>query len=361
MPTRSTRGGRRRAGRVASKKERRATKPAGRLAKPRQKPKGTRATTRRRGTPQSRAGALAREAAVGVIGGSGLYDMDELLEVRSVSVTTPFGRPSDRVVIGRLGGTAVAFLPRHGLGHRLAPSELPFRANIYALKLLGVERIIAVSAVGSLRAEIAPGHLVIPDQFIDRTRGRVSTFFGNGVVAHVGFADPMCPQLTAALIDAGGSAGATVHPSGTYVCIEGPQFSTRAESELYRDWGAHVIGMTNLQEAKLAREAGMCFGTIAMVTDYDCWKTTSGDVGVQEILRVLGANVSVARRMVATTVRALPGDRSCGCGTALKEAIITDRGRIPARMRRVLDVLEGRGRGQRGAKRDAPAADDAAL
>jgi 5'-methylthioadenosine phosphorylase len=286
-----------------------------------------------------RAKRAAASAAVGVIGGSGLYAMDGLADVRSVAVTTPFGPPSDRIVLGRLEGVDVAFLPRHGRGHRYAPTDLPFRANIYALKTLGVEAIISVSAVGSLRAEIAPGHVVIPDQFIDRTRSRVSTFFGAGVVAHVGFADPLCPRVSRALVDAGTRVGATVHPDGTYVCMEGPQFSTRAESELYRSWGAHVIGMTNLQEAKLAREAEICFGTIAMVTDYDCWKTTHGDVDVQEILRVLAANTALAKSMIAATVGRLGTPRTCPCPHALANALITERSQVPAAARRRLRLL----------------------
>lgn len=280
-------------------------------------------------------------AVVGVIGGSGLYEMEGLREVRAVAVRTPFGAPSDRLVIGRLGDVNVAFLPRHGRGHRLSPSELPFRANIYALKTLGVEVVIAVSAVGSLRAEIAPGHLVIPDQFIDRTRSRVSTFFGNGVVAHVSFADPVCPQVARLLALAAGTAGATAHAGGTYVCIEGPQFSTRAESELYRAWGGHVIGMTNVQEAKLAREAGMCFATVAMVTDYDCWKTTAGGVDVQGILRVLAANVDLAKRVIALAVPQLGAPRACRCAAELRDAIITARTEIPARAKQLLRVLGG--------------------
>jgi 5'-methylthioadenosine phosphorylase len=268
--------------------------------------------------------------------------MDGLTDVRSVAIATPFGPPSDRFVLGRLGDVSIAFLPRHGRGHRLSPSELNFRANIYALKLLGVEVIIAVSAVGSLRGEIAPGSLVIPDQFIDRTRGRISTFFGGGIVAHVGFADPICRRLSGVLAAAGRSIGATVHPSGTYVCIEGPQFSTRAESELYRSWGAHVIGMTNLQEAKLAREAEICFATIAMATDYDCWNTAAGDVDVQEILRVLGANVNLAQRMIAAAVPGIAGPRTCACASALKDAIITDRTQVSAKCRRTLRLLIGK-------------------
>src|SRR5438552_3119441 len=215
--------------------------------------------------------------------------MDGLTDVREVEVETPFGAPSDVIVRGRLGGVELLFLPRHGRGHRLLPSELPFRANLWALKSLGAERVIAVGAVGSLREEIAPGHLVVPDQFLDRTFGRTGTFFGRGIVAHVAFGDPVCPVLSRALVDSARRLGATVHAGGTYVCMEGPQFSTRAESELYRSWGASIIGMTNLQEAKLAREAELCFATLALASDYECWDTTHGDVKVEDILRVLGA------------------------------------------------------------------------
>jgi 5'-methylthioadenosine phosphorylase len=268
--------------------------------------------------------------------------MDDFVAVETVSLSTPFGPPSDKIVIGRLGETTAAFLPRHGIGHRLSPSELNFRANIYALKSLGVEAIISVSAVGSLCEEMAPGHLVVPDQFIDRTRGRIGTFFGNGVVAHVSLADPLCPWLSAALVEAARSVGATVHPTGTYLCMEGPQFSTRAESEVYRRWGAHVIGMTNVQEAKLAREAEMCFATVAMVTDYDCWKSTASDVDVQEILRVLTANVSLAKQVISVAAGRLDGSRTCACAHALKDAIITDRAHIPKETRRVLELIAGK-------------------
>ena len=219
---------------------------------------------------------------VGIIGGSGLYEMDGLTDVREVTVATPFGAPSDAIVHGRLGATELFFLPRHGRGHRLLPSELPFRANLWALKHLGVSRVIAVGAVGSLREEIAPGHLVVPDQFIDRTFNRVGTFFGNGIVAHVAFGDPVCPVLSQSLVESARRVNATVHVGGTYVCMEGPQFSTRAESELYRSWGASIIGMTNLQEAKLAREAELCFATLALATDYDCWKQDAQEVSIED-------------------------------------------------------------------------------
>ena len=259
------------------------------------------------------------EPTLGVIGGSGLYELEGLADVERRRVPTPFGDPSDELVVGRLGGTRLAFLPRHGRGHRVLPSELNFRANVFAMKTLGVEWILAVSAVGSLKKEIAPGHVVVPDQLIDRTRQRPSTFFGRGIVAHVGFADPYCPNLSRAVADAARGAGATVHVGGTYVCMEGPLFSTRAESHLYRSWGASVIGMTNLQEAKLAREAEICFATMALATDYDCWRTGHDDVAIEDILKVLAANVDLARRTIAGVAGSLP-ERTCACSRAAREA-----------------------------------------
>ncbi len=279
---------------------------------------------------------------LGVIGGSGLYELPGLEAIERVRLETPFGAPSDEFVIGRLGATRLVFLPRHGRGHRLLPSELNFRANIYGMKQLGAEWLLAVSAVGSLREEIAPGHVVVPDQFIDRTRGRHSTFFGRGIVAHVQFADPVCPNLSRALVAAARAAGATVHPGGVYLCMEGPQFSTRAESHLYRSWGANVIGMTNLQEAKLAREAELCLATLALATDYDCWNATHADVQIEEILRVLQANVDLARRTVARLAAELPPRTGCPCPHALEHAIITDRAAIPAEVRRELGPIAGR-------------------
>jgi len=282
------------------------------------------------------------EPTLGVIGGSGLYELPGLSAIERVRLETPFGDPSDEFVIGRLGGTRLVFLPRHGRGHRLLPSELPFCANLYGMKQLGAEWVVAVSAVGSLREEIAPGHVVVPDQFIDRTRGRRSTFFGGGIVAHVQFADPVCPVLSAALATAARGEGATVHAGGVYLCMEGPQFSTRAESHLYRSWGAHVIGMTNLQEAKLAREAEICFATLALATDYDCWNTAHADVQIEDVLRVLQANVDLARRTVARVAAALPGRTGCPCPDALRHAIITDRGAIPPAVRSALAPIAGR-------------------
>jgi 5'-methylthioadenosine phosphorylase len=279
---------------------------------------------------------------VGVIGGSGLYQMSEIEGVRAVEVKTPFGKPSDRLIRGRLGNVELIFLPRHGRGHRWLPSEINFRANIFALKKLGVERIISVSAVGSLREEIAPGHLVVPNQFIDRTTRRPSTFFGRGLVAHVSFADPVCKELSSILVDAARAEGAEVHAAGTYVCMEGPQFSTRAESHLYRNWGAHVIGMTNLQEAKLAREAEVCFGTLALATDYDCWNEEAGDVEIDHVLTVLKHNVELAQRTIRRAVAQLSAARSCVCASALKDAIITERARIPKKLRTDLRPIVGK-------------------
>jgi 5'-methylthioadenosine phosphorylase len=279
---------------------------------------------------------------IGVIGGSGLYRIGGLRQVRELKVKTPFGSPSDRFIKGRLGGVELIFLPRHGVGHRWLPTELNFRANIFGMKKLGVERIISVSAVGSLREEIAPGDVVVPDQFIDRTTRRASTFFGNGIVAHVSFADPFCKELSADLVQAVRAEGGRVHAGGTYVCMEGPQFSTRAESHLYRSWGAHVIGMSNLQEAKLAREAEICFGTLALATDYDCWNEAAGDVAIEHVLAVLQQNVELAQRTVARAVSSIEDARSCACASALKDAIITDRARIPKRARAALKPIIGK-------------------
>lgn len=283
-----------------------------------------------------------KPAVIGVIGGSGLYQMPELVGVREVEIKTPFGKTSDPLIRGRLGGVDLIFLPRHGKDHRWLPTEINFRANIFALKKLGVERIISVSAVGSLREEIAPGHLVVPDQFIDRTTQRPSTFFGRGVVAHVSLANPFCSDLSKVLVTAARQEGAEVHSGGTYVCMEGPQFSTRAESHLYRAWGAHVIGMTNLQEAKLAREAEICFGTLALATDYDCWNDQAGDVEIEHVLTVLKQNVALAQRTIARASAELSEPRSCGCISALKDAIITERARIPKKIRAELQPIIGK-------------------
>lgn len=279
---------------------------------------------------------------LGVIGGSGLYQMSDLHKGEWVSIETPFGAPSDDYFVGEIDDVRVVFLPRHGRGHRILPSELNFRANIYGMKKLGVEQLIAVSAVGSLKEEIAPGEIVIPDQFIDRTRGRISTFFGRGVVAHVSFADPMCGELARLLAEVGRETGAAIHQGGVYVCMEGPQFSTRAESHLYRSWGADIIGMTNLQEAKLAREAELCFATLALATDYDCWNTEHGDVVIEEVLAILGRNVTTAQTIIRKAIPRLSRTRSCPCAHALKDAIITDRSLIPAAVKQELGPLIGK-------------------
>ena len=274
-----------------------------------------------------------------VIGGSGLYELPDLTDATSVHASTPFGAPSDDLVRGRLGETTVLFLPRHGRGHRILPTELNFRANVFALKQLGAEWLVSVGAVGSLREHIAPGHVIVPDQFIDRTVARASTFFGRGIVAHVSLADPVCPVLSGIVETTARGAGATVHRGGTYLCMEGPQFSTRAESHLYRQWGADVIGMTNWQEAKLAREAEMCFASLALVTDYDCWRPGADHVVIADVLRILAANADLARRTVSDLAQRLPAARACACAHALEHAIITERSRIPAAVRAELAPL----------------------
>lgn len=279
---------------------------------------------------------------IGIIGGSGLYAMPGFDQQEEVVVETPFGLPSEAIVTGALAGRRVAFLSRHGRGHRLAPSELNFRANIMALKLLGCQRIVSLSAVGSLKEEHRPGEFVVIDQFVDRTMGRVSTFFGNGVVAHVSFADPVCPEMAGFVAEACQAEGVTAKRGGTYLCMEGPAFSTKAESNLYRSWGMDVIGMTNLQEAKLAREAEMCYTTVAMVTDYDCWHPHHEAVTVSEILAVLHQNAANAAKVVAATVARVPEARQCKCGTALRSALITDRALIPEATKERLRPILGR-------------------
>src|SRR5579871_1591803 len=266
---------------------------------------------------------------IGIIGGSGLYSMPGFEAQEERRVDTPFGAPSDAFIVGRLEGKEVAFLARHGRGHRLSPSELNFRANIWGMKSLGVERIVSLSAVGSLKEEHKPLDFVLPDQFVDRTRGRISTFFGEGLVAHVSFADPVCPQLSGTVGAACRAVGVNVKRGGTYLCMEGPAFSTRAESFLYRSWNMDVIGMTNLQEAKLAREAEICYVTIAMVTDYDCWHEDHDAVQVTDILRVLQQNAANACKVIAHAVKSMPGARACKCGSALEHALITDRALVP--------------------------------
>jgi 5'-methylthioadenosine phosphorylase len=280
-----------------------------------------------------------QQAEIGIIGGSGLYSMPGLSGVHEVHLETPFGDPSDPYVLGTLEGRKVAFLARHGRGHRLLPTELNFRANIYGMKSLGVERIISVSAVGSLKEEHKPTDFVIPDQFIDRTFHRVSTFFGEGVVAHVGFGDPTCPEVGSAIVQSCREIGVTGKAGGTYICIEGPQFSTKSESNLYRSWGADVIGMTNLQEAKLAREAELCYATMAMVTDYDCWHPGHDAVTVEQIIKVLNTNAENAARVVKQTVALMPRERKCKCGSALQSAILTDPAKIPSATRQKLGLL----------------------
>ena len=282
---------------------------------------------------------MEQNTTLGVIGGTGLYAMEGLSGVREVEVETPFGAPSAPFVTGTLTGVDMVFLPRHGKGHRLLPSEVNNRANIFGMKKLGVGRILSVSAVGSLKEEIEPGHVVLPDQFIDRTYRRPSTFFGDGIVAHVQFADPFCNVLRATVAASAANEDITVHGRGTYVCMEGPQFSTRAESALHRSWGADVIGMTNLQEAKLAREAEICFATIAMATDYDCWNEAAGDVDIEEVIAVLQKNADVARRIIRGTLERLSAERTCPCATALAMAIVTDRSVIPEEARTRLAPL----------------------
>jgi 5'-methylthioadenosine phosphorylase len=279
---------------------------------------------------------------IGIIGGSGLYDMAEVSDRTEVTISTPFGDPSGPYLIGTLRGKRVAFLSRHGAGHRLSPSELNFRANIFGMKRLGVEYILSASAVGSLKQEYRPLDIVIPDQFIDRTRGRVSTFFGRGLVAHIAFAHPFCKPLSEIAAGSGRAAGATLHKGGTYVCMEGPQFSTLAESNLYRSWGADIIGMTNLQEAKLAREAEICYTTIALVTDYDCWHPDHDSVTVEMIIANLTQNARMAQQIIAGAVDRLPFERTCECASALQYALITRPDAIPADTARDLEPLVGK-------------------
>jgi 5'-methylthioadenosine phosphorylase len=281
-------------------------------------------------------------AKIGIIGGSGLYQMPELKEVEEVRVETPFGAPSDAFIVGTLEGVRVAFLPRHGRGHRLLPTELPFRANIYAMKTLGVERILSASAVGSLQEQYAPLDMVIPSQFFDRTRARAheSTFFGEGIVAHVTFAHPVCESLGDVLERSCGAADVRVHRGGTYLCMEGPAFSTKAESQVYRSWGMDVIGMTNLQEAKLAREAEICYATLALVTDYDCWHEAHDAVSVETVVEYLNRNVRNAQVIMREAVRSLSvAERSCECGSALKSAIFTPKELWPEATTKKLEAI----------------------
>jgi len=287
----------------------------------------------------SHSGEPKVKAEIGIIGGSGLYTMPGFEAAEEVLIQTPFGDPSDNFVLGTLAGRKVAFLSRHGRGHRISPSELNFRANIYGMKSLGVERIVSLSAVGSLKEEHRPLDFVIPDQFFDRTRGRVSTFFGEGLVAHISFADPICPQMAEVLAGACATAGVNASKGGTYLCMEGPAFSTKAESNVYRSWGMDVIGMTNLQEAKLAREAEICYVTVAMVTDYDCWHPRHDAVTVNDIIANLVQNAAHACAVVAAAVAAMPAERTCQCGSALAHAILTDRATVPQTTRQKLGIL----------------------
>jgi 5'-methylthioadenosine phosphorylase len=279
------------------------------------------------------------QAEIGIIGGSGLYSMNGLTKTREVTVKTPFGKPSDAVVLGMLEGKRVAFLARHGRGHRILPSEINFRANVYAMKLLGVERIISVSAVGSLMEDLQPGEFLVPDQFVDRTKNRVSTFFGEGLVAHVGFDKPTCGQVSGVLADASVHCGVMVHRRGTYVCIEGPQFSTLAEANMHRQLRFEVIGMTNVTEAKLAREAEICYATIAMITDFDCWHPEHESVTASQIIATLVQNAENAQRVLREAVRAMPEERSCKCGAALKHALVTDLKLVPKATKKKLEAI----------------------
>jgi len=282
------------------------------------------------------------EATIGVIGGSGLYDIEGLKEIEEHDVSTPFGKPSDPIVVGTLEGRRVAFLPRHGRGHRILPSEVNVRANIYALKSLGVERIIAVNACGSMKEEIAPSDIVIPDQIIDRTKGRDSTFFGNGLVVHVSFAEPFCAELSEVLFEAAEAVGAKVHKGGTYVCIEGPRFSSKAESKMHRLWDVDIIGMTAIPEAVLAREAEICYASLALSTDYDVWHETQAPVTAEMVVQTILKNVETAKNAIKEVVPRVPSERGCDCATALSVAIQTAKDRIPGRVKQELNLLVGK-------------------
>jgi 5'-methylthioadenosine phosphorylase len=296
----------------------------------------------KRGSSAVKRSSAKPTAEIGIIGGSGLYEMQGLTDAREVRMRTPFGDPSDALIIGRLEGLRVAFLARHGRGHRILPSEINFRANICALKMLGVERVISVSAVGSLKEDLAPLEFLIPDQFYDRTRLRVTTFFGEGAVAHVSFDKPVCSQLAGVIGDACRAAGVKAHRGGTYVCIEGPQFSTLAEAHVHRQLRFDVIGMTNATEAKLAREAELCYVTVAMITDYDCWHPEHSSVTLEEIINNLGKNAENAQNVIRAAVRAMPAARNCRCASALAHAILTDRAKIPAATKRKLAPIAGK-------------------
>ena len=282
------------------------------------------------------------QAKIGVIGGSGLYDIEGMADLEIVNVETPFGAPSDSIGIGRLGGAGIAFLPRHGKGHRISPTEVPSRANIYAFKSLGVEHIISINSCGSFKEDIRPGHLLVPDQIIDRTQKRANTFFGDGIVAHISFADPFCPVLSRILYEAAQETGAIVHQGGTFIAMEGPAFSTRAESRLYRAWGADVIGMTVLPEARLAREAEICYASIACVTDYDSWHETNETVTVEAIITTMLNNVNNAKKTIKLAAGRLPAQRECACASALGPALVTDMSKVPAEQKKKLDLLIGK-------------------
>jgi len=282
------------------------------------------------------------QARIGVIGGTGLYDIAGLTDVNEVRPNTPFGKPSDTIVVGKLGGVGIAFLPRHGKGHRISPTEVPSRANIYTLKALGVEFIISSNSCGSFKEELKPGHLLVPDQIIDRTRQRVSTFFGGGIVAHIQFADPFCPVLSDIVYRSAKDAGATVHKGGTFIAMEGPAFSTRAESRLYKAWGADVLGMTVLPEAKLAREAEICYASIACISDYDSWHEANEIVSVEAVLTTMRNNIDFAKKTISLAAGRVPQKRDCACASALGGAIITDPSAIPAAQKKKLDLLIGK-------------------
>jgi 5'-methylthioadenosine phosphorylase len=282
---------------------------------------------------------MSEKMVVGVLGGSGLYEIEGLQDIQEVAISTPFGEPSDAFITGRLGEVSMVFLPRHGRGHRISPTEINFRANLWGMKSLGVTRILSVSAVGSMREDIVPGDFVVIDQFFDRTRHRPDTFFEDGVVGHVMFADPVCEDVRQVLLAAANEVGATVHDGGTYLNMEGPQFSTRAESSIYRSWGVDVIGMTNLQEARLAREAEICYATVAMATDYDCWHDSHEDVTVEAVLEIMAKNVDRARALLKAAVPLLAPERTCPCKDALQFAIMTDPERIPAATRERLGLF----------------------
>jgi 5'-methylthioadenosine phosphorylase len=291
---------------------------------------------------KGRSAKNAARAAVGIIGGSGLYAMSGLTDTREIRMKTPFGNPSEAIVLGTLEGKRVAFLARHGRGHRILPSEINYRANLYAMKLLGVERIISVSAVGSLKDDLRPGEFLVPDQFFDRTKNRAATFFGEGLVAHVAFAHPTCGHLSDVLADACVHEAVKVHRRGTYICIEGPQFSTLGEAEVHRKLGFDVIGMTNLTEAKLAREAEICYATVAMITDYDCWHPEHESVTAAQIIATLNRNAENAQKVLRTAVRELPAERTCKCGSALQHALVTDLKTVPSATKKRLAAIIGK-------------------